>query len=62
VLHLPTCAISLCRCRATCAGELKPPKLKTNDEDKLYVQRPVGEQFRPPPSRGNTKKPKGAKK
>eukprot|EP00195_Chlamydomonas_chlamydogama_P010477 CAMPEP_0202899082 /NCGR_PEP_ID=MMETSP1392-20130828/7414_1 /ASSEMBLY_ACC=CAM_ASM_000868 /TAXON_ID=225041 /ORGANISM="Chlamydomonas chlamydogama, Strain SAG 11-48b" /LENGTH=328 /DNA_ID=CAMNT_0049585175 /DNA_START=45 /DNA_END=1032 /DNA_ORIENTATION=+ len=29
-------------------GELKPPKLKTNDEDKLYVQRPVGEQWRPP--------------
>ena len=30
-------------------GELKPPKLKTNDEEKLYVQRPLGEQFRPPP-------------
>ncbi len=28
-------------------GEFKPPKQKTNDEDKLYVQRPVGEQFRP---------------
>lgn len=28
---------------------VKPPKLKTNDEDKLYVQRPVGEQHRPPP-------------
>ncbi len=24
-----------------------PTQLKTNDEDKLYVQRPVGEQFRP---------------
>lgn len=29
-------------------GELKPPKMKTNDEERLYVQRPVGEQFRPP--------------
>ncbi|GMH40168.1 hypothetical protein BSKO_08072 [Bryopsis sp. KO-2023] len=29
-------------------GELRPPKIKTNDEDKLYVQRPIGEQFRPP--------------
>jgi DnaJ family protein C protein 8 len=28
-------------------GGLKPPKAKTNDEDKLYVQRAVGEQFRP---------------
>lgn len=28
-------------------GEFKPPKLKTNDEDKLYVQRPATEQFRP---------------
>lgn len=28
-------------------GELRPPKMKTNDEDKLYVQRPLGEQFRP---------------
>ncbi|KXZ44045.1 hypothetical protein GPECTOR_75g769 [Gonium pectorale] len=30
-------------------GMVKPPKLKTNDEDKLYVQRPAGEQHRPPP-------------
>lgn len=30
-------------------GGLKPPKSKTSDEDKRYVQRPVGEQFRPPP-------------
>jgi DnaJ family protein C protein 8 len=30
-------------------GELKPPKIKTNDEDRQYVQRPTGEQFRPPP-------------
>lgn len=29
-------------------GMLKPPKLKTNDEDKLYVQRAVvREEFRP---------------
>jgi DnaJ family protein C protein 8 len=28
-------------------GEFKPPKQKTRDEEKLYVQRPVGEQFRP---------------
>ncbi|KAG2431279.1 hypothetical protein HYH02_013410 [Chlamydomonas schloesseri] len=29
-------------------GMLKPPKLKTNDDDKLYVQRPMGaEEFRP---------------
>jgi DnaJ family protein C protein 8 len=28
-------------------GEFKPPKQKTRDEDKLYVQRPVGEQHRP---------------
>ena len=26
-----------------------PMQLKTNDEDRTYVQRPVGEQFRPPP-------------
>lgn len=29
-------------------GGLKPPKSKTADEDKTYVQRPVGEQHRPP--------------
>ncbi|GFR40029.1 hypothetical protein Agub_g565 [Astrephomene gubernaculifera] len=38
-------------------GMVKPPKLKTNDDDKLYVQRPVGEQHRPPPP-----KPAGPKK
>ncbi len=27
-------------------GMLAPPKLKTNDEEKLYVQRPATEQFR----------------
>ncbi|PNH12881.1 J domain-containing protein spf31 [Tetrabaena socialis] len=32
-------------------GMVKPPKLKTNDDDKLYVQRPVGEQHRPPPAK-----------
>ncbi|GLI71078.1 hypothetical protein VaNZ11_015996 [Volvox africanus] len=32
-------------------GMVKPPKLKTNDEEKLYVQRPVGEQHRPPPQK-----------
>lgn len=30
-------------------GGIKPPKLKESDEDKTYIQRPVGEQFRPPP-------------
>lgn len=32
-------------------GGYKPPKAKTNDEEKRYVQRPVGEQFRPPGSK-----------
>jgi DnaJ family protein C protein 8 len=43
--------------KASTVGGLKPPKQKTHDEDKLYVQRPVGEQFRPPPP-----KPAGPKK
>lgn len=30
------------------AGGIKPPKAKTVDNDKAYVQRPVGEQYRPP--------------
>lgn len=30
-------------------GGLKPPKSKTSDDDKRYVQRPVGEQHRPAP-------------
>ena len=30
-------------------GGIKPPKLKIEDEEKTYIQRPVGEQFRPPP-------------
>eukprot|EP00775_Hariotina_reticulata_P002209 gene2209-2524_t len=38
-------------------GHIKPPKAKTFDEDKTYVQRPVGEQHRPPPP-----KPAGPKK
>lgn len=31
-------------------GGLKPPKAKNWDEDKTYVQRPVGEQYAPPPA------------
>eukprot|EP00879_Flechtneria_rotunda_P021596 GHRR01022761.1.p1 GENE.GHRR01022761.1~~GHRR01022761.1.p1 ORF type:complete len:200 (+),score=43.19 GHRR01022761.1:410-1009(+) len=38
-------------------GHIKPPKQKTWDEEKTYVQRPVGEQHRPPPP-----KPAGPKK
>ena len=30
-------------------GGIRPPKLKFEDEEKTYIQRPVGEQFRPPP-------------
>lgn len=30
-------------------GGIKPPKIKTSDEEHTYIQRPVGEQFRPPP-------------
>ena len=37
--------------KAKAPTQLKPPKQKTHDEDKLYVQRPVGEQFRPPPAK-----------
>lgn len=36
---------------AKATGELKPPKLKTEDADKRYVQRAVGEQWRPPPAK-----------
>jgi DnaJ family protein C protein 8 len=43
--------------KAKAPTQLKPPKQKTHDEDKTYVQRPVGEQFRPPPP-----KPAGPKK
>lgn len=38
-------------------GHIKPPKQKTHDEERTYVQRPVGEQHRPPPP-----KPAGPKK
>jgi DnaJ family protein C protein 8 len=38
-------------------GHIKPPKQKTRDEERTYVQRPVGEQHRPPPP-----KPAGPKK
>lgn len=30
-------------------GGLKPPKMKESDDERRYIQRPVGEQFRPPP-------------
>ena len=47
-------------------GELKPPKLKTNDEDRLYVSRCVTEQFRPdqqlPKMKVNQMKDKGRMK
>lgn len=39
------------------SSHIKPPKQKTFDDDKTYVQRPVGEQHRPPPP-----KPAGPKK
>ena len=33
-------------------GGIKPPKAKNWDEEKTYMQRPVGEQFAPPPAKG----------
>lgn len=30
-------------------GGLKPPKMKESDQERRYIQRPTGEQFRPPP-------------
>ncbi len=33
------------------AGGLKPPKQLAVDEDRAYIKRPVGEQYRPPPTR-----------
>lgn len=42
-------------------GVLKPPKLKTNDDDKLYVQRAVTEQFRPSAQPPQQKKPQQTK-
>ena len=43
-------------------GVLKPPKLKTNDDDKLYVQRAVTEQFRPTAQPPQQKQPQQIKK
>jgi len=40
--------------KAKVPTQLKPPKQKTQDDDKLYVQRPVGEQFRPVPAKPPT--------
>eukprot|EP00884_Botryococcus_braunii_P004679 jgi/Botrbrau1/14211/Bobra.0254s0001.1 len=37
-------------------GGIKPPKLKTEDEERTYIQRPVGEQYRPPPVKGAPKR------
>ncbi|KAK9845176.1 hypothetical protein WJX84_002401 [Apatococcus fuscideae] len=39
------------------AGGIKPPKLKTADEERTYIQRPVGEQFRPPPPPATHQRP-----
>lgn len=33
----------------TVMGGLKPPKMKESDQERRYIQRPTGEQFRPPP-------------
>ena len=30
-------------------GGIKPPKAKESDDERRYIQRPTGEQFRPPP-------------
>lgn len=49
-------------CAGKSVGEFKPPKQKANDEDKLYVRRPVKEdEFRPtqqPPSMKPNNAPK----
>lgn len=42
----------------TAQGGIKPPKLKESDAEKRYIQRPVGEQFRPPPMKHAGPKPK----
>ncbi|KAL4445311.1 hypothetical protein ABPG77_011136 [Micractinium sp. CCAP 211/92] len=42
----------------TAQGGIKPPKAKESDADKRYIQRPVGEQFRPPPMKHAGPKPK----
>lgn len=36
----------------------QPPKMKESDSEKRYVQRPVGEQHRPPPMKHAGPKPK----
>ncbi len=41
----------------TAIGGIKPPKLKTEDEEHTYIQRPVGEQFRPPPPPATHQRP-----
>ena len=41
---------------APCAPQ--PPKMKEQDSEKRYVQRPVGEQFRPPPMKHAGPQPK----
>ncbi|KAK9810532.1 hypothetical protein WJX72_012264 [[Myrmecia] bisecta] len=40
-------------------GGIKPPKLKEEDAEKTYIQRPVGEQHRPPQPKGPP--PRGGK-
>lgn len=49
--------VSVCSQSNKAVGELKPPELKSNDEDKRCVHRPMGEQFRPPPQ--NVVQPRG---
>lgn len=47
------------RPRPSPAGMVKPPKQKTNDEDRLFVQRPVvnqEEEFRQKPKKAGPKK------
>ncbi|PSC75268.1 J domain-containing spf31 [Micractinium conductrix] len=39
-------------------GGIKPPRMKESDQEKRYIQRPVGEQFRPPPMKHAGPKPK----
>ena len=54
-LCLSCCFMSLCFMQSgkeLVLGGIKPPKAKEWDEEKTYMQRPVGEQFRPPPPKG----------
>ena len=48
--------------KTTMVGVLKPPKLKTHDDDKLYVQRAMTEQFRPSAQPPQLKQPQQIKK